>query len=93
MERREIHIWKHNPIGRKLYDEHQQFPYGTKNGLDTCHDFWIKARPPARRLVTDLRRVDPAFRKAWERTMIEKGEGSRLVGTSHTTSLERWGGK
>lgn len=92
MERHEVHIYTQNPIGRKLYDEHKQFPYGTKNGLDTCHDMWIKARPPARQFAADLRRMDPAFKKLWERTKMKQGDG-RLVGTSHTTRLERWGGK
>lgn len=95
MERHEIHIWTENPIGRKLYDEHRQFPYGTKNGLDTCHDFWIKARPPAKSLIPDGRRMDPAFKKLMERVMMESraGENPRIVGTSQTSSLERWGGK
>lgn len=93
MERREVHIWQSNPIGRKLYDEHKQFPYGTKNGLDTCHDFWIKARPPARELVLDGRRVDPAFREIIKRAMMREDERPSLVGASHTAALERWGGK
>lgn len=94
MERHEVHIWTENPIGRKLYDEHKQFPYGTKNGLDTCHDFWIKARPPARSLIPDGRKIDPAFKKLLDRVMMKSKDGKmNVVGTSHTTTLERWGGK
>ncbi len=94
MERHEVHIWTENPIGRRLYDEHKQFPFGTKNGLDTCHDFWIRTRPPARPLTPDGRRMDPAFKKLWERVMMGARErGTKLVATSHTSSLERWGGK
>jgi len=94
MERKEIHIWKSNPIGRKLYDEHKQFPYGTKNGLDTCHDLWIKARPPARIFVSDGRRMDPAFKKIWDRVMMRSGDRMPgLVGASNSSALERWGGK
>lgn len=93
MERREVHIWKQNPIGRKLYDEHKQFPYGSKNILDTCHDFWIKARPCARELLADARRIDPAFKKIWERAMMSGEEKSVLVGASNSSALERWGGK
>jgi hypothetical protein len=94
MERREVHIWQSNPIGRKLYDEHKQFPYGKKNGLDTCHDFWIKARAPGRMLLADGRKVDPAFRKILERVMMrDEDRRPSLVGASNTSALERWGGK
>lgn len=94
MERREVHIWKSNPIGRKLYDEHKQFPYGTKNGLDTCHDFWIKARPPARQIFGETRKMDPAFKKLYERAMMRSEDRQpSLIGASHTSALEGWGRK
>lgn len=92
MERREVHIWTSNPIGRKLYDEHKQFPYGTKNGLDTCHDFWIKARPPARQLIPDTRRMDPSFKRILDRVMMRDGDKRPgLVGASNSSALEGWG--
>jgi len=94
MERHETHIWQSNPIGRKLYDEHKQFPFGTKNGLDTCHDFWIKARPPARPLIPDGRRVDPAFAKIFKRVMMRREDRRpELAGSSQSSALEGWGSK
>lgn len=93
VERREVHIWKYNPIGKKIYDQHVQFPFGRMDALDACHDFWIKARPPARQMPIDTRRMDPAFAKAMERVMMRRDGKIKLTGTNHTSSLERWGGK
>jgi hypothetical protein len=93
VERHEVHIWTENPIGRKIYDGHKQFPYGKDDGLDTCHDFWIKARVPARSLAPDGRKMDPAFKKIMDRIMMRGGDSPKLTGLSHTTILERWGGK
>ena len=93
MERQEIHIWQSNPIGRKLYDEFKQYPYGTDNGLDTCHDFWIKARPIAKSLIPDGRKMDAQLSKFLKRAMLKKEESIGVSGLSHTSALERWGGR
>jgi hypothetical protein len=93
MERREIHIWTKNPIGRKLYDEHQQFPHGRDNGLDVCHDMWIKTRPPAKPLIAARTINDPDIRKLLERAMMGRRDGPSVSGLSHTATLERWGGR
>ena len=91
IERREFHIYRQNPIGKKLYDQFTQFPFGRMDGLDTCHDLWVKARVPARQMPLDTRKMDPAFKKLLDKVMMRRDGKTKLAGTSHSSSLERWG--
>lgn len=87
VERREVHIWKRNPIGRRLYDQHIQFPFGPDDILDTCRDGWEKTQKPPRPIGPDgIKPLHKDLQAILKTAMLGDGSQSepRLVGGHHT---------
>ncbi len=90
VSRHETRVWKRNPIGRRLIQDHKEFPYGPLDLLDTCHDMYLKTHKPARRVGANLVEIHPLFLKLLKSSMLEKGEEPFTEGMSNSVKLSNW---
>lgn len=90
VSRREIHVWKANPIGAKLLGQYKEFPHGRFDILDTCHDMWLSTRKPPKATSPDQLTIPPEFEKILARAMLLGEERPTLTGLSNEVQLSSW---
>lgn len=88
--RRELKIWKANPVALKTMTELKEFPQGRDNLLDVLHDYWVQAPVPPRQREAEMAHVHPELAKILRDKMYDESEAPVLRDTSNTIALSNW---
>lgn len=90
LSRRQIKIYKRNPIGEKMADQMRMFPNGPRDLIDAAQGLWVRTAKPPKPIDVQAPRVPAQVLEMMRRARQDRSERPTLCGTSGNVRLQSW---